>query len=465
MTASPKVRYPDGPRGLPLVGSLPALKRDPLKFLTGLAETYGDFASFRIGRKKRVIQFTRPEDIREILVVQHKSFRKTGLILQTKPILGNGLLTSEGDFHQQQRRLVQPALTRQHVVNYAGMITEFAVRLSQKWTDGARLDIFSQMLNATLGIATREFFGYDSDADVTRFESELSTAIEYFDALLMPSLGWFSKLPTRRNRRYKRAEKYLDDFVYRLIAERRKSPRDRIDVLSMLLRARDTEGDGRGMTDQQVRDEAMTLLTAGHETTATALTWTWHLLAHNPDVEKQLHHELDTVLGGRVPGADDVERLPYTRMVFAESMRLYPPLWALSRKAIEDCQIGDCHVPAGTTVGISQFVTHRDPRNYKDPLKFDPLRWTPEAAAARHKFSYFPFGGGPRICIGEPLAWLEGILFIATIAQQWQFRQDPGFVARIKPLITLRPKNGMPMRLERRVTRSERSAALQSSNC
>ncbi len=221
--------------------------------------------------------------------------------------------------------------------------------------------------------------------------------------------------------------------------------------MDMLLQARDVEGDGRGMSDQQIRDEVLTLFLAGHETTANALTWTWYLLSQNPEAEAKLHKELVQVLGGRVPTVEDVERLPYTRQVLSESMRLFPPAWIIGREAQADYPVGGYVLPAGSTILMSQWVMHHDARFYPDPLRFDPGRWTPEAAAARPKFAYFPFGGGPRVCIGEPFAWMEGILILATLAQQWQMRLDPRQVIALLPQVTLRPKYGMKMRLQKRI--------------
>jgi cytochrome P450 len=274
--------------------------------------------------------------------------------------------------------------------------------------------------------------------------------MDLFNTITIPFFELLQKLPLPQLRRFDAARARLDAIIYRLIEQRRLAGEDRGDLLSMLLLAQDTEVDGGGMTDEQLRDELMTIFLAGHETTANALTWTWYLLSQNPEAEARLHEEIDRVLAGRVPGFDDVAKLKYTEMVLAESMRLYPPAWALGRLAMEDFEIGGYVVPRKSLVLMSQYVMHRDPRYFAEPFKFKPERWTPEARESRPQFSYFPFGGGPRRCIGEGFAWMEGILLIATIARQWQMRLVPNHPVVLKPVITLRPKHGMRMSLIRR---------------
>src|SRR5262249_21600774 len=257
------------------------------------------------------------------------------------------------------------------------------------------------------------------------------------------------KLPTPGNRRIARARQRLDDTIYRIIEARRETGQDHGDLLSMLLMAQDEEGSG-GMSDDQLRDELMTLFLAGHETTANALAWTWYLLSQNPDVEATLHSELDRVLGGRIPSVDDVAGLDYTERVFTESMRCYPPVWVMGRRAVGSYKLGEYTIPAGSIVLLSQYVMHHNQQYYPEPFKFDPNRWTAEARAKRPRYSYFPFGGGPRLCIGEQFAWMEGILIIATLAQRWKLRTVSSQAPQLQPLITLRPRNGIRMTLESR---------------
>jgi cytochrome P450 len=306
------------------------------------------------------------------------------------------------------------------------------------------------MMQLTLAIVGKTLFDADIEREAREIGAALTTTFELFTLAMYPFSELLDRLPLPSINRFRRARARLDATIFRMIEERRSGRRDgrcldRGDLLSMLLLAQDAEGDGDGMTDQQLRDEAMTLLVAGHETTANALTWTWYLLSEHPDVEARVHAEVDAALPGRTPDADDVLRLPYTRMVLAESMRLYPPAWALGRRAITDHELDGYLIPARSIVLLSQYIMHRDPRFYAHPERFDPERWTPEAQSGRPKFSYFPFGAGPRQCIGEQFAWMESTLVLATIAQRWRLRLVSGHPVEPRPLITLRPKHGMRM--------------------
>jgi cytochrome P450 len=323
-----------------------------------------------------------------------------------------------------------------------------AVAVSQRWEDGQTVDMFGEMMRLAASVAAKALFGSDLGADLEQIGRDLTIVVEYLDELTAPLARLVSKLPTRSGRRFLAARQRLDAVIYGMVRSRRASGKSCGDLIGMLLAAQDNEGDGLGMNDRQVRDEAMTIFLAGHETTATAITWIWYLLAKHPSVESKLRAELAAVLGGRLPAFDDVEHLNYTRMVIAESMRLYPPVWAITRRALADYAFGEWHVPAGTTIGMSQYVMHRNPRYYPDPEKFDPLRWREDEVAKRPKYSYFPFGGGNRVCIGESFAWMEVTLMLATLCQTWQARLDPGYQVHFQPLIALRPRGGMPMRLE-----------------
>jgi cytochrome P450 len=305
------------------------------------------------------------------------------------------------------------------------------------------------MNRLTLAIAGKTLYGADVAAEADEIGGALTTALEAFKRLTNPLGPLLDRLPLPTTLRVRRASERLDATIYRMIDVRRRSGEDRGDLLSMLLAARDDEGDGGGMTDRQLRDEALTLFLAGHETTANALAWTWHLLAHHPDAEARLHAELDAVLAGRLPAADDLPRLPYTRAVLAESMRLYPPAWTIGREPLEEFEAGGYRIRAGSVVLVSPWITHRDPRWWTEPGRFDPERWTPEREAEQPRFAYFPFGGGPRKCIGEGFAWTEGILVLATLAQRWRLRHAPGTQVGRQPLITLRP-TGLEMVAEPR---------------
>jgi cytochrome P450 len=433
---------------MPLSGLL-AYRKGPLPFFQNLAAQYGDISYFRLGPQEAFF-LNHPDYVKDVLVTNHQRFHK-GLALQrAKRLLGEGLLTSEDDFHRRQKRLAQPAFHRARVASYAGVMTDYASQIRARWHDGDTVNMSEEMMRLTLGIVGKTLFDADVVSDAREVGEAMTVVMDLFNTITIPFFELLQKLPLPQLRRFDAAKVKLDAIIFRLIDERRRSAEDRGDLLSMLLLAQDTEGDGGAMTDEQLRDELMTIFLAGHETTANALTWTWYLLSQNPEAEAKLHQEIDRVLAGRVPDFDDVAQLKYTEMVVAESMRLYPPAWALGRMAMEDFEIGGFVVPKKSLVLMSQYVMHRDPRYFKNPLKFDPERWTPQARESRPQFSYFPFGGGPRRCIGEGFAWMEGILLLATLAQHWQMRLVPNHPVALKPVITLRPKHGMRMTVKRR---------------
>lgn len=450
-------RLAPGPKQLIPLVNLFTVRRDPLNFVLGLARDYGDVAHFQMGPVP-VFLLNHPDYIRDVLVTHSKQFMKGEGLQRAKRLLGEGLLTSEGEFHLRQRRLMQPAFHRQRIAGYAATMVEYAERAGQHWQAGQQLDIAREMMRLTLAIAGKTLFDADVETEADEIGSALSDTFELFNRLTLPFAQLLERLPLPATRKFQRARARLDATVYRIIEERRrafeKTGEDRGDLLSMLIAARDDEGDGTGMTDEQLRDEAMTIFLAGHETTANALTWTWYLLSQHADIEAKLHAEIDEVLQGRAPTAEDYPRLRYTEMIFAEAMRLYPPAWMIGRRALTDYSVGGYHVPARAILLMSQFVTHHDARWFPDPYQFKPERWTPAAKEARPKFSYFPFGGGNRVCIGEQFAWLEGVLVLATLARQWRTRLVNGHQVELQPLVTLRPKQGplgaMPMVLERR---------------
>jgi cytochrome P450 len=440
--------YPPGPKGQLIGGNFRPFRRDALSYLQQATREHGDIVHFRFG-PQHVYFLNHPDHIKDVLVTHHQSFMKGRALQRSKRLLGEGLLTSEGDFHRRQRRLAQPAFHRGRIASYATVMTEMAARTASRWRDGETLDISQEMMRLTLAIVAKTLFDADVEAEADEIGAALTAVMELFDMLLMPFSELLEKLPLPHVRRFRRAKERLDTTIYRIIEERRQSKEDRGDLLSMLLSARDEEGDGGGMSDLQVRDEVMTLFLAGHETTSNALTWTWYLLSEHTEVEAKLHAELDAVLDGRPPTFEDVARLRYTEMVLAESMRLYPPAWAIGRLALKDYEVGGYTIPAKSLVLLSQYVTQRDERFFPEPARFDPERWTPEAKEARPQFSYFPFGGGPRRCIGEGFAWMEGILLIAALAQHWRMRLVPNHRVETNAVITLRPKYGMRMTVEK----------------
>jgi cytochrome P450 len=407
---------------------------------------------FRVG-PRHVFFFRHPELVREVLVTRNASFHKGVVLQRAKIVFGEGLLTSEGDFHRRQRRLAQPAFHRDRIARYAEVMIERAARMCDAWTDGEELDVAHEMMRLTLSVVAKTLFDANVDDEADEIGGALSELMEMFPLLINPFSYLLRKLPLPQVRRTNRAIARLDRTIYSIIQERRRSGEDRGDLLSMLLLAQDVEGDGGAMSDLQVRDEAMTLFLAGHETTANALAWTLYLLARNPDAERELHRELDTVLAGRLPTPANYPRLPLTEMILAESMRLFPPAWGVGRYSIEETRIGDWTLPANAMVVVSQWVTHRDERWWPEPLRFDPSRFTPEAKAARPKFAYFPFGGGSRICIGESFAWMEGVLILATLCQRFRFLRGEDVEAQA--YITLRPRGTMRMNAERRTQNEE----------
>lgn len=421
--------------------------RDPLGILARWQAEYGDFFRLQVGEMQQVF-IAHPDDIREVLVTQASKFIKDAQYRDAKAgiarYLGNGLLTSDGEFWKRQRRLVAPAFHPKRIESYAATMVAYTDRMLAGWRDGARLDIADEMTRLTLFIVARALFNADVSGDAARVAAAMETMQRVMgEGLFLPP--W---VPDPRQWRANRARRDLDEIVYRMIAEWRAAGGDRGDLLSMLLLAEDE--DGKRMTDQQARDELVTLMLAGHETTANTLNWTWLLLAQHPEVEAKLYAELDAVLGGRLPRMEDVANLKYTEMVVKESMRLYPAAWSISREAIEDAPLRSGTLPRGSVAAVMIYFTHRDPRWWPDPERFDPERFGEENAGAIPRYAYLPFGGGPRVCIGNGFAMMEARLLLATIASRYRLELAPGQVVKPAPLITLNPQGGLPMIVRRR---------------
>jgi cytochrome P450 len=440
---------PPGPTGwLPGRQLLP-FRRNPLRFLEQTARAHGDVAHFRFG-PLHVYLLSHPDHVREVLVTQNRNFIKSRALQRSRVLLGEGLLTSEEPFHLRQRRLAQPAFHRDRITAYGRVMAAEARRTASRWTDGETLDVSREMMRLTLSIVGKTLFDADVEDEADEIGAALNDAMSLFNRLTNPFGELLDRLPVPGTLRLKRARERLDTTIYGMIQEHRKTGGDRGDLLSMLMLAQDTEGDGTSMTDEQLRDEALTIFLAGHETTANALSWTLALLALHPEAEARLHEELDTALSGKPPEPEDLPSLPYARMVLAESMRLYPPAWTIGRQPLEDFEVGGYFIRAGSIVMLSPWVVHRDPRFFPEPERFLPERWLADDEEARHRFAYFPFGAGPRKCIGEGFAWMEGTLVLATLAQRWRLRLAPGQRLAPEPLITLRPRGGMRMSLKRR---------------
>jgi cytochrome P450 len=438
-----------GPRSWAPGGHLLAFRRDALGLLERTARAYGDVAGLRFG-PRRVTLLSHPDWIREVLVTHHRSFIKSYALQRARVLLGEGLLTSEEPLHLRQRRLAQPAFHRERIAAYGAVMAEYAERTGEAWRDGVEVDAAREMTRLTLAIAGKTLFDAEVGGEAEEISRALTDALGLYRRIINPLGPLLDRLPTPGARRMQRARERLDATIYRIIAERRRSGEDRGDLLSMLLLAQDEEGDGGGMSDLQLRDEALTLFLAGHETTANALAWTWWLLARHPGAEAKLHAEVDAVLGGRTPTVDDLPALPWTRAVLTESMRLYPPAYVVGREPREDFAVGGYRAPAGSIVLMSTWVVHRDARFFPEPLRFLPERWTPELEEALPRFAYFPFGGGPRKCIGESFAWTEGVLVLATLARHSRMRLVAGHPVEPLPQITLRPRHGVRMVLQRR---------------
>jgi len=450
MTPSPPAKVPPGPPNDSWSGFYRDYIRDPLEYLTRLQRDFGDVVMLR-AFNYRVYYLSHPDLIEQLLVTQARKFAKGRILKANKRLFGNGLLISEGDFWLRQRRLAQPAFHRARVVSYGETMARFTERLLTEWRDGETRDIHAEMMRLTLQIVAKTLF----DADVAGDTQEVGRALEAITVLnsdfrrLVLTPPW---LPTPTNVRAVLATHKLNSIIYRIIADRRTHPRDTGDLLSMLLAAQDE--DGSRMTDRQLRDETITLFLAGHETTAIALSWTWWLLAQNPQAEAKLHAELDSVLAGRSPHPEDLPRLPYTEKAITEALRLYPPAWGIPRMALEDVEIAGYTVPKGSGVSVSSWVVHRDPRWFADPLAFRPERWDGDLQKRLPRFAYFPFGGGPRQCIGNAFALMEAQLLLATIAQKFRFRLIPDHPVVPQASITLRPKHGIRVVLESRSAHS-----------
>ena len=420
--------------------------RRPLDFFDRLKRDYGDLAGFHIG-KQPIVLVSNPELIRDVLVTHGRLFVKGRSLERAKILLGEGLLTSEGELHLRQRRLAQPAFHRARIAAYADTMSTYAERRAERWRDGQQVDVLREMAAYTLAVVGRTLFDADIEGEAPEIGEALTSAIDAFNLSVLPFFELLERLPLPTTLRFRRGRARLDATIYRIIAERRASGEDRGDLLSMLLLAHDTEGDGTGMSDRQLRDEAMTLLLAGHETTANLLAWSWYLLSQHPEAEARLHAEVDAVRSERL-GADDLARLPFTRAVLAESMRLYPPAWMLGRRVTVPYRIGEHQLPKDTVLLMGQWIVHRDPRWWPEADQFRPERWMPHGSAldpARPRFAYFPFGAGTRVCIGEQFAWLEGMLALATMARRWRLRLVPGATVKPQAIITLRVRGGLPM--------------------
>jgi len=445
-------RHPPGPKGVPVLGNLSQVSRGMVEFMMEVA-TYGDIASFTIGPTRNYL-LSHPDHIYDVLVARRDKFAKDPHDLRTLGRwMGKGLLTSEGETHRRQRRLVQPAFRHRRMNGYGEIAVDSALRLTEGWRAGDVRDMHHEMMKLTLNVVSRSMFGSSvSHEEALRVQravaglQDIAIQISKFGMLVSPRLLLTMHLLLKRGTRV------LDKAVLRIIAERRATKEDRGDLLSTFLTAQD-EADGSGMTDEEVRDECVTIFVAGQETTANGLTWAWYLLSQQPEVAGRLGAELDEVLGDRPPTADDLPRLRYTEMVFKESLRFCPPAWTLNKRTpVEDVELGGYRLRKGSGVFIMPYVMHHLERYFPDPFRFDPERFSPENEARIERYAFLPFGGGERICIGAGFAMMEAKLILATLAQRFRFALEPTQRVALKPLVTLAPKYGLRMRLHDRVS-------------
>ena len=439
---------PPGPRGHLVLGSLREVQRDPLGMLRDGFRDHGDVVRLRFGTT-RALLLAHPEHIGRVLHDNHRNYDKHNVDYAVlRRLLGNGLLTSDGEFWRRQRRLMAPMFHRQRVAGFCNLMVNSTLEMLERWDAMARsgesFDIAAEMTRLTLPIVAKALFSADVSDDAEAIGAALTEVNRQLGEFSLLDMFWM--IPTPRKRRFRAAVQTLDEVVGKIIDARRRATHRNEDLLSMLLDAVDEET-SKGMTPRQVRDEVLTVLLAGHETTANALAWTWYLLARNLAAENKLHDEIASTLGERAPGAPDLPQLRYTRMVIEESMRLYPPAWAISRNAIGEDEIGGYPVRPRTNIIICSFVTHRHPSFWEEPERFDPERFSSERSQRRPDFAYLPFGGGPRICIGNAFATTEAQLVVATIAQRYRLRLVPGHPVELHPLITRRPRHGIRMTL------------------
>lgn len=443
-------RVPPGPKGLPVVGMALNLRSDPLAGMRQMTRDYGDIVRFHVMMQERIL-LNHPDWINQVLVVQHGKFHKSELTRRiTVRMLGQGLLISEGEFWRRQRRLAQPAFHRNRVNDYASTMLELAQAHIRDWHDGEERNIAQEMTALTLDIAVRTLFSTTLLAEARQVGQAMTFLMRYSLRRQRLPFRIPENWPTPANRRANRELEFIDSLVYRIISERRTDGNSdhHNDLLALLMNAMDE--DGSQMTPQQLHDETMTLFLAGHETTAQMLAWTWYALSQNPAAEARLHEELQGVLGGRPMEAADFPRLPYLQAVMNEVLRLYPPAYIMAREAVEPCEIGGYELRPGSTIIFSQWVMHRDPRFYDDPEAFRPERWLDGLQDRLPPGAYFPFGDGPRRCIGQGFALLEAAIVIGTLAQKFRFRLVPGHPVMPEPLVTLRPRHGIHMTLHAR---------------
>lgn len=468
VSTAPLATAAPGPTGR--LRALLAMSGNPMDYFTGLRDQYGPVVRVPLGFRDLYL-ISDPEAVHEVLVTSHREFTKATMSVgggkweaPLSVIFGNSLTNSDGAYHRKQRRLIQPMFHHERIAGYGRAFAELSDDIQSGWRDGDRLDMSVEMTELTLAVVARTIFDVSLDSDVAR---TVRTAIPRDEGPLrwdsLPFARYLAKLPLPGNKRFFEGRDKLDAIVYRLMAERRQGDGEGADLLSMLLAARDADT-GEPMTDQEVRDEAITMLMVGHETTANALTWSYHLLGSHPEARDRMHQEIDEVLGDRLPTVKDLPHLPWTDAVLSEAMRLYPPIMGMGRRPLVDFELCGHRIPRDSFVGIVPWVNHRDPKWWPQPERFAPQRWlkNPDPVDAadeltghavqpgRPRLAYLPFGGGPRQCIGNTFSWMESVMALATVGRNWEFEPVPGYAVDPLARITVRPKHGVPMTARRR---------------
>lgn len=439
---------PPGPKGIPILGSAVPFFKDILGFLKSTASRYGDIAYFQLGTRK-IYMLSHPDDIQDVLITNNRNFLKSRALQRAKIIVGEGLLTSEGETHLRNRRIIQPIFHNRVIPGFAETMVHFTDEFISDWKESSVIDVHRKMMEITQRIVVKTLFDAELD-DSGKLIDSLSYILNQFSRFLFPFSEYLDKIPIPSNIKCNNALNTIDEYLYKIIQERKSDVNNRNDLLSLLIQQTEDTGSKNAFNEKQVRDEVVTFYIAGQETTSNALCWTWYLISQNKEVEEKIESEIRTVLGNRLPTYEDLGSLTYIQNTVKESLRMFPPAWVVTRRAINDYRVGEYNIPSGTDIYMSQYVVHYDKRFYDKPEIFNPDRWNNLSGKEIHRFAFFPFGGGPRRCIGEPFAMMEAVLLIATIASKWRMRLAPNFKVEPQPLITLRPKNGLKMVLEKK---------------